>query len=492
MKRLAYIISVIAAAACIIAGCDKGNNEKQAAEPGDMFATAVSGASQITASSAQISATYFSFDGSAPNRIGIALRQAESSDEYTLYPAPRIQNSYSVTVQDLAAGTSYEARAYLEYKGQISYSDSEIRFRTLDEGPGPVTVNISTLSHSETTFNGARLQGRYTMDPAQDIDEAGFAYRRFDSQTPIHISAPVSGNEFSAVLASCQPSTTYYYKAYVQVAGTRYYGEEKSFTTTDNGGSSLSGQKYSELPQLIELEGCQYVTHFIPGTKTRNYSLCWNKNELIPMWVAYPMHKAYDGSAGRNDSWNYDPQIPNSDQPYLGSSYTGGYSRGHMIASSDRQVSVAANRQTFYYTNMCPQVQNEFNGGIWQSLEKKVQSYDWICDDTLYVVTGAAMIGDYKYTSTKSGQQVAVPTHFYKVLARSRSGNTGKALSELDDSQIQCAGFWLEHLGHGTKDKISRNDMKSVAEIEQFTGFTFFPELSDKVKNDCNPSDWGM
>ena len=204
------------------------------------------------------------------------------------------------------------------------------------------------------------------------------------------------------------------------------------------------------------------------------------------------MHRCYDGGAGRNDSWNYDPQILPSDQPNLGSSYSGNYSRGHMIASSDRQVSVAANRQTFYYTNMCPQIQNEFNGGIWQSLEKRVQSYDWICDDTLYVVTGAAMIGDYKYTSTKSGQKVAVPTHFYKVLARSRGGNTGKALGELGDEQVKCVGFWLDHFGYGTKDKISRNEMVSVAEIERLTGFTFFPELSDEVKSSYEPSDWGM
>jgi len=492
MKRLSYIISVIAAAAFLIAGCDKENDRTQSGEQGDRFAVTVSGATQITSASARIGATYFSFDGSVPSEIGVALRKAGSSDEYARYPAPQIINTYSVTVQDLAPATSYQARAYIEYDGQIHYSVSDAEFRTLDGGVVPPTVDVATLSHSETTFNGAKLQGRYSMEPMQEIDEAGFAYRKFDSQTPIHVSASVSGTEFTAVLASCLPSTTYYYKAYVSVEGTKYYGEEKSFTTTDNGGSTLSGQKYPELPKLIELEDCQYVTHFIPGTKTRNYSLRWNRNELIPMWVAYPMHRSYDGNAGRNDSWNYDPQIPHSEQPHLGSSYSGGYSRGHMIASSDRQVSVAANKQTFYYTNMCPQIQNEFNGGIWQSLEKKVQSYDWICDDTLYVVTGAAMIGDYKYASTKSGQKVAVPTHFYKVLARSRSGRTGRALSELDDAQVKCVGFWLNHFGYGTKDKISRKEMVSVAEIERLTGFTFFPELSEQVKSEYEPSDWGM
>ncbi|UKI38916.1 MAG: hypothetical protein L6V35_06410 [Alistipes putredinis] len=78
------------------------------------------------------------------------------------------------------------------------------------------------------------------------------------------------------------------------------------------------------------------------------------------------------------------------------------------------------------------------------------------------------------------------------MLARSRSGKTGKALGELNDDQVKCVGFWLDHFGYDTKDKISRKEMVSVSEIERLTGFTFFPELSDEVKSSYEPSDWGM
>lgn len=492
MKKLAYIFSAIISAAILAWSCDEQQNGTSG-QDGDRFAVQVNGASMITSSSAVVGGTFFSFDGSVPQQVGIAFRAEESDDEYTLAAAEQIKNTYSVTLRQLEAGTAYKAKAYVQYDdGQMLFSSSEISFTTLRSGIDPVTVDVTTIGFSELSHYGARLSGSYTVSPQQDIDEAGFAYRKFDAQSYAHISGSTTGNEFSVLLSSCQPSTTYYYKAYVVLNGTRYYGAEKSFTTTANGGDEPTTQKYSELPKLIELDGCQYVTHFIPGTRTRNYSICWNRDKLIPMWVAYPMHRCYDGSAGRNDVWNYDPQIPSSYQPNLGSSYLGSYSRGHMIASSDRQVSPAANRQTFYYTNMCPQIQNEFNGGVWQSLEKRVQSYDWICDDTLYVVSGAAMIGDYKYTSTKSNQKVAVPTHFYKVLARSRSGKTGKALGELNDDQVKCVGFWLDHFGYDTKDKISRKEMVSVSEIERLTGFTFFPELSDEVKSSYEPSDWGM
>ncbi|UKI38917.1 MAG: DNA/RNA non-specific endonuclease [Alistipes putredinis] len=402
MKKLAYIFSVIISAAILAWSCDEQQNGTSG-QAGDRFAVQVNGASMITSSSAVVGGTFFSVStGPFPSRWE-SHSAPKNRTTNTRWRLPKKSRTHTLSRSGrLEAGTAYKAKAYVQYDdGQMLFSSSEISFTTLRSGIDPVTVDVTTIGFSELSHYGARLSGSYTVSPQQDIDEAGFAYRKFDAQSYAHISGSTTGNEFSVLLSSCQPSTTYYYKAYVVLNGTRYYGAEKSFTTTANGGDEPTTQKYSELPKLIELDGCQYVTHFIPGTRTRNYSICWNRDKLIPMWVAYPMHRCYDGSAGRNYVWNYDPQIPSSYQPNLGSSYLGSYSRGHMIASSDRQVSPAANRQTFYYTNMCPQIQNEFNGGVWQSLEKRVQSYDWICDDTLYVVSGAAMIGDYKYTSTK-------------------------------------------------------------------------------------------
>lgn len=46
------------------------------------------------------------------------------------------------------------------------------------------------------------------------------------------------------------------------------------------------------------------------------------------------------------------------------------------------------NNQTFYYTNMTPQLQNGLNGAIWAQLEGAVRGWSSGID-TLYVVTGA-------------------------------------------------------------------------------------------------------
>lgn len=223
----------------------------------------------------------------------------------------------------------------------------------------------------------------------------------------------------------------------------------------------------------------------------RNYTVCFSKELCGPIWVAYPMHKYYtDGDVGRNEEWQYGPVVPTNVQPYLKSSYkpSGSYSRGHMLASNDRQSSVAINEQTYYFTNMSPQIQNGFNGGIWKDLE--ISCHNMICSDTLYMVTGAyfANRNTTCQDNSKPAKTVAVPTNFYKVLIRSKAGNTGKPLWELSADEIECAGYWFDHKSYsGVKPS---QFIKSVEWIEQQTGQTFFPNVPQAPKNKLDTSFW--
>lgn len=223
----------------------------------------------------------------------------------------------------------------------------------------------------------------------------------------------------------------------------------------------------------------------------RNYTVCFSKELCGPIWVAYPMHKYYtDGDVGRNEEWQYGPVVPTSVQPNLKSSYkpSGSYSRGHMLASNDRQSSVAINEQTYYFTNMSPQIQNGFNGGIWATLE--VNCHKMICSDTLYMVTGA-YFADRNTTckdNSNPAKTVTVPTNFYKVLIRSKAGNTGKPLWELSADEIECAGYWFDHKSYS--GVTPSQFIKSVAWIEQQTGQTFFPNVPQAPKGKLNTSFW--
>ena len=144
-----------------------------------------------------------------------------------------------------------------------------------------------------------------------------------------------------------------------------------------------------ELPSVAETDDCRFYTHDMTlgtGKVTRNYSFLWDRDNLVSHWVAYPLNKGLIGNGTRTDAWSYDPKVPREDQPRLDWAYDGGYDRGHQLPSADR-LTRAANQQTFYFTNMTPQIGRRFNQGIWANLETKVRSVAIACD-TLYVVTG--------------------------------------------------------------------------------------------------------
>ena len=68
-----------------------------------------------------------------------------------------------------------------------------------------------------------------------------------------------------------------------------------------------------------------------------------------------------------------------------------GYDKGHICASEDRVYSTSANKQTFYYSNISPQI-GSFNQKYWAALEKQVQTWGRSTGngvyDKLYVVKG--------------------------------------------------------------------------------------------------------
>ncbi len=369
-----------------------------------------------------------------------------------------------------------------------------------EEGEEQAEPTFSNLTSSDVTTTGATLSGTLAYDGTATIQEVAFCYKT-SSGSEQKKTVTASTGAKSVTLTGLTASTTYTFYLSAKIGGATFKSTSKSFTTSEEesgggNGNEDSGAHYSgwaELPVEVAKSGDYYYAYHMRSDKAsqRNYSICYSADKRCAIWTAMPIHSCYDGNAGRNDDWDYDPIIPKSVQPDLSSSYKGVYSRGHMVASSDRQVSVATNRQTFYYTNMAPQYQDHFNGGIWQKLE--TWCWDKKCSDTLYVVTGAHFSNTNKSCTDADGKSVKVPTHFYKLLIRSKSGNTGKALWQLSSSEIICVGFWFEHNeSYATNARPSSQHMKSVADIETLTGFTFFPNVPNAPKSSYKASDWGM
>ena len=309
--------------------------------------------------------------------------------------------------------------------------------------------------------------------------------------------------------------------------------------TTGGGGQQIdfgaSGKEYrwAELPATpADMTNRKihtfWSTTFSTKQYLRNYTYCYDTKRHCPLWIAHPQHACYE-EGGRTrpktQPWAADPNMTqaeqaiiwvwpgdNRDKYVVSESPLYRWGRGHMLASGYRGCGDANNPaeinvQTFYSCNIAPQGGEVFSS-LWQQAEWRIQD-NYVCADTLYCVSGAhfdegaiaAYDGSWVNTNAQTRGHIdeskpcEVPTHYYKLILRTRNGNTGKAIQDCDASELIAVGFWFEN-GDGTDDSgaakptLDASCLKSVAWIEQQTGFTFFPEVPPSVKQQCNPSDW--
>ena len=304
--------------------------------------------------------------------------------------------------------------------------------------------------------------------------------------------------------------------------------------------TSKYNREWAEQPEKVENKHYIHKTYYstlMDNTRVRNFSVCYDTVKMCSRWVAYPGHSVYrkwgsyqvgeNNNSGRTNAWAFDDAVtqyaPHTDynQAYsIVSKYNSktdaydtatepiiphrrqadicftngfgwGWARGHMLPSSQRYNTWENNAQTCYATNIMVQ-QYDFNGGSWADVEALERNKN--CSDTLYVVVGT-LFEDNK-TITRFGRTIGVPTHCYKLLLRTKSGNTRKAISDITSAdELICIGFLFEN-SESSKDISISKAATSVAEIEKRAGFKFFrnlnPAIADKVKSQNKPGDWGL
>ena len=242
-------------------------------------------------------------------------------------------------------------------------------------------------------------------------------------------------------------------------------------------------QHWLELPQTSVADGYDffYRNCSLGGVSARNYAFYWNYSDRVSLWVAYPLTNAYMGTSGRTEAWGYDPFLPASKQQNVSGGYKIGnnpginYARGHQLPSADRTASKELNATTFYGTNMTPQ-DNDFNSGIWATLEGKVR--DWAGkSDTLYVVTGCVVKDAPYYVTDRSGARITVPTAYFKAVLRYQKNST------IGHGNYMAAGFWFEHKNYANTRDV-RSQAVSISELETRLGYSLFVNLPDKASAD--------
>lgn len=269
---------------------------------------------------------------------------------------------------------------------------------------------------------------------------------------------------------------------------------------------SKSGRSgWVELPKISKDKDLYYAFHLISeedkNDHRRNYTTCFSREHRCVRWVAAPLHKSYTGQVKRTDSYQPDPLLAVNIQPSLHTSYGGGYTRGHLLGSAERTATRAANIQTFYATNIAPQLREGFNiwGGAWNALEAFTDKQ--VCPDTLYMVTGClfeefedsdgTIIQPKRITNKADGKKVSVPTAYYKAMLRTRSGRSGKSVTECKAEELKCAAFIIGHRPAKGRQP-STEDLISIKELERLSGEEFFVGVKNAPKDKVNARDWGL
>ena len=225
------------------------------------------------------------------------------------------------------------------------------------------------------------------------------------------------------------------------------------------------------------------------GIRGLNYSVEWDTEKKAQRWSCYKMYNTVNAnnvqrySAQNDGSLSPTCQYPNDQDvdaqyrltvdPYKSS----GYDHGHICPSADRLSSSNINYQTFYITNMQPQL-NKFNAGIWADMESQVRIWAGKFD-TLYVCKGgtidkAAHIYEYLCNSSHQSTRVnlnyvPVPKYFFMAVL-GRTGNNFKATA-----------FWIDQRNYSSTSL--RSYVKTVGELQQETGIDFFCNLPDDIEN---------
>jgi endonuclease G len=205
------------------------------------------------------------------------------------------------------------------------------------------------------------------------------------------------------------------------------------------------------------------------------YTLCYADEFEHAIWVAYQLTaKEVRGSSERENDFRPDPQVKSGSatpDDYRGS----GYDRGHLAPAADFKFSTKAMSESFFMSNMSPQVP-DFNRGIWENLESKVRS--WVKkDEVLYIVTGPIFSESMPYIGKRN--KVAVPPMYYKVVL------------DLKKPDVKAIAFLMKNEG---SNQPLQSFAVTIDEIEKETGLDFFPLLPDDLEKSLESSltinDW--
>ena len=211
--------------------------------------------------------------------------------------------------------------------------------------------------------------------------------------------------------------------------------------------------------------------------KRRGYTTSYNEKTKTPNWVAWHLTKAhtYGDHQRKNEVFFEDESIEREKRATDNDYYNSRYDRGHMCPAGDNKWDAQVMRESFLFTNICPQ-NHGLNKYEWNDLE--IQCRDWARQYGAIDIVCGPLFPTTGEQKTIGRNRVWVLESFFKVIL-CRQGKP------------KAIGFIYRNEG---KKQTREEALRSVDEIEALTGIDFFPSLDDdtesRIEAEAALEDW--
>lgn len=210
------------------------------------------------------------------------------------------------------------------------------------------------------------------------------------------------------------------------------------------------------------------------------YALLHSNELKVSLWVCEKVKKSDVSGKGdrKKSSFKAEPRLRRGDRAELSDYEGSGFDRGHQAPAADFKHSQDETDDSFFLSNMAPQVGSGFNRGIWRSLETKARKAAVKRGD-VFIITGALFYDpEEENPDTADGfieygvigeNDVSVPTHFYKIIV------------DDNDGHVSAIAFVLENRKYTGRQDFSAF-VREIDWIEERVGFDFMPNLEVAVQ----------
>lgn len=245
------------------------------------------------------------------------------------------------------------------------------------------------------------------------------------------------------------------------------YRVNKSDVSEYNEGTQTNIRR--ELWSTLSDVGYPVLADTIPGIILERYcySLSYNPESRQPNWVMWQLtgEHVMNRKEGIWNEYRADLELDSAIRATLEDYSNSGYDRGHMCPGGDCNWDDMGRDETYVLSNMCPQ-NPELNRGDWKEIENACRKWAEKYGN-IYIVCGPIFFKSQEHERI-GRNQIPVPEAFFKVVLC------------VESPSPKGIGFICRNTDGNRKKDFYVN---SIRQVERVTGYRFFPQVEDSIKN---------